>query len=207
MTSGHSFPKTVTMAKRKLKLEELFGEMSDLSDEETLPPRDRPPTPGRRLTIVPRVGKRKHSAVIERRRGEMPRLRRLRRPHRLNAEPMNRRHRQKGASLSSPILRGQEHHHHLKASRTSGMPQHDPWRSKTLLLGPEPDHRRSPPPGNGGCLALRRASLRPDHHPSGLFYLREGRSTSRTSQFIEAGSINSGSPATDGLCGLTAGAG
>jgi len=56
MTSGHSFPRALAMAERKRKLKELFGEMSDLSDEEMPPPRDRPPTPGKKLTIVPRVG-------------------------------------------------------------------------------------------------------------------------------------------------------
>jgi len=45
------------MAKRQRKIEELFGEMSDFSDEEVLSSRDRPPTPGKKIIItVPRVG-------------------------------------------------------------------------------------------------------------------------------------------------------
>jgi len=44
------------MNNRKLKLKELFGEMSDFSDDESPPPRDRPPTPGKNISIVPRVG-------------------------------------------------------------------------------------------------------------------------------------------------------
>jgi len=44
------------MGKRKLKMKELFGEMSDFSDDENPPPRDRPPTPGKNIVIMPRVG-------------------------------------------------------------------------------------------------------------------------------------------------------
>jgi len=44
------------MDKRKLKLKELFGEMSDFSDDEIPPTRDRPPIPGKKIIIMPRVG-------------------------------------------------------------------------------------------------------------------------------------------------------
>jgi len=44
------------MNKQQEKLKELFGEMSDFSDEETIASRDRPPTPGRKKRTVPRVG-------------------------------------------------------------------------------------------------------------------------------------------------------
>jgi len=46
MTSGHSLPKALAMAEQKQKVKELFGEISDSSDEEMPPSCDRPPTPG-----------------------------------------------------------------------------------------------------------------------------------------------------------------
>jgi len=52
----HSFSEAFTMNNRKSKLKELFGEMSDFSDNESPPPRDRPPTPGKNMVVPPRVG-------------------------------------------------------------------------------------------------------------------------------------------------------
>jgi len=168
------------MNDRNSKLKELFGEMSDISDDESQPPRDRPPTPGKDIVFVPRVG-----TVVQR--GDRETARRIAAIATPPPPPPAKRRREGPSSPPPPVTLPEPA---CPATIT------DTDVAVPVSIG-RPD-REMPPPGHGGCSASWRSNLQPVHPPAGLSCPRDGRWISRSSRYTGTASTSFGSPGTAG---------
>jgi len=181
------------MPKRKQRMTELFGEISDSSGKETLPFRDRPSTLEKKLTLVPRVGTvtqrgsretaRRNAAIVS----PPPPLLTRRRTD--GPAPRGGVNVANGGRTDVTTILGRPHRHRDECSR--GCHYHS---RKHRDQCPATDR----PLEDGGRPAPWRASLRPAHHPSELSCRPDVPWTTPFSPFTAAGSTNSGSPAIAG---------
>jgi len=185
---AHSFSKASTMNNRKTKLKELFGDMSDFSDEEMQPPRDRPPTPGKDIVIVPRVG-----TMVQR--GDRETDRRVAAIATPPPPPPAKRRREGPMAPPPPDTLPEPACAATITDTNIAVP---------VGVGTEARPRDAAAAGTWRVPRIAEVDLQPVHHPSGLSCPRDEQWTSRSMQSTEAGNINSGSPANGGSCDSTA---
>jgi len=180
------------MNDRNSKLKELFGEMSDFSDEESQPSRDRPPTPGRDIIIVPRVG-----TTVQRGDRET-----ARRAAAMAAPPPPLPTKCRAEGPASPTRKSVVNDANVERATslspaegrtTTGAP--GAADSVAANLGID---ARTPSLGDGGRPESWSSRRRPDRRLFGLCCPRDGRWISRSSRYTESGSTSFGSPVTAG---------